>query len=59
MKCEAFDIRAAQGPGALAPRDGPWRSSREENFECMLGIAEPSDFEAQDATEYINVEIRL
>ena len=57
--CEGFDFRAAQGPGAPVPRDGPWRSGREESSEGAPGVAGPSDFEAQEAPEYIDVEIRL
>ena len=58
LKCEAFGIRSEKAPGALAQRDGPWRSSREENSEGAIGIVEPPDFESQEVPGYINVEIR-
>ena len=58
FEMRSFDIRSEQDPGALAPRDVPWRSIREGNSEGALGISEPPDFESQEVREYINVEIR-
>ena len=43
----------------MAPRDGKWWSSREENIVGTLGAIGPDDFEAQETPEYIDVEIRL